>query len=119
MRWCCTLAALVALTPAASAADWPQWLGPNRDGSSAEKVAAWQGALKVLWRQPVGQGHSSPVVAGGKVYLHVKAKDKEAEVLQAFDAASGKPLWSTPYPRAPYQGLFGSGPRATPAVVGG
>ncbi len=119
MRWCCTLATLVALSATAPAADWPQWLGPKRDGSSPEKVAPWQGPLKVLWRQPVGEGHSSPVVAGGTVYLHFKAKDKEAEVLQAFDAADGKPLWSTPYARDPYKGLFGSGPRATPAVVKG
>ena len=38
MRWCCTLAALAALAAAAPAADWPQWLGPNRDGSSPDKT---------------------------------------------------------------------------------
>jgi outer membrane protein assembly factor BamB len=100
------------------AADWPQWLGPQRDGSSVEKVAAWSEPLKVLWRQPVGEGHSSPVVAGGKVYLHTRVKDND-EQLAAFDAVSGKPAWQTAYSRAAFKSLFGNGPRATPAVDNG
>jgi outer membrane protein assembly factor BamB len=119
MPWSRALAALVILAPTLLAADWPQWLGPHRDGATSEKVAPWKGPLKVLWRQPVGEGHSSPVVADGRVYLHVKLAEGDTEALQAFDAAAGKPLWSTPYPRAPYKGLFGSGPRATPTVAGG
>ena len=47
----------------AFAEDWPQWLGPRRDNSSTEKVAPWKGKLQVLWRKPVGEGHSSPVIA--------------------------------------------------------
>lgn len=100
---------------AASAADWPQWLGPNRDGSCSEKVQPWTSAPKVLWRQPVGEGHSSPIVANGRVYLHVKAKDKDEEELAAFDAQSGKDLWRTSYARSPFSSPFGQGPRATPA----
>src|SRR5260370_1097692 len=91
---------LVLLPLGASSADWPQWLGPNRDGRSTEKVKPWKGDLKVLWRVAVGPGHSSPVVAGGKVYLHTRVKDKEQEQLTAFDAQKGTELWSTPYDRA-------------------
>jgi outer membrane protein assembly factor BamB len=116
MPWLRSLGALVILGPALSAADWPQWLGPRRDGSSTEAVASWKGPLKVLWRQRVGEGHSSPVVAADRVFLHTKAADGDTEVVQAFDSANGKPLWSKSYPRAPYKGLFGSGPRATPTV---
>src|SRR6266700_903461 len=83
--FCC----LLVCGTMAGAGDWPQWLGPNRDGSSPEIVAPWRGSLKVLWRQPVGEGHSSPVVAGGKVYLHVKLPDGDTEALQAFDADKG------------------------------
>ena len=122
MPWLRSFAALLLLAPALLAADWPQWLGPHRDGASSEKVVPWQGPLKVVWRQPVGEGHSSPVVADGRVYLHVKTAKPgipDAEALRAFDATTGKPLWSSAYPRAPYKGLFGSGPRATPAVVAG
>src|SRR5205085_1196890 len=58
--------ALVLLTAApVFAEDWPQWLGPRRDGSSSEKVEAWKEAPKILWHIPVGEGHGSPVVAAG------------------------------------------------------
>src|SRR4051794_26624517 len=85
-----TLAALVAV-PAARAGDWPQWLGPNRDGTSSEVVKPWTGDLKVPWRKPAGEGHSSPIVAGGKVYLHYASgpKDNVSEKVVVHDAVSG------------------------------
>jgi outer membrane protein assembly factor BamB len=110
-----TLVCLIA-TPA-PAEDWPQWLGPRRDNSSTEKVAPWKDKLKVLWRKPVGEGHSSPVVAKGRVFVHAKIKDKNAEEIVAFDAKSGEELWRTEYERAAFKSLYGNGPRATPAVV--
>src|SRR5438477_339154 len=71
------------------------------------------------WRQPVGEGHGSPVVADGKVFLHTKVKDKEAEEVAAYDAASGKRLWAKQYDRGPlhekFIRQFGVGPRSTPA----
>lgn len=119
MPWLRSLIALSLCTIAAAAGDWPQWLGPNRDGASPEKVAVWKDAPKVLWHQPVGAGHSSPVVADGKVFLHVKHKDKDEEVVLAFDAKTGQQAWNTNYPRAKFDSPFGTGPRGTPAVVGG
>lgn len=112
-----SLFVLVLACSCAHGGDWPQWLGPNRDGSSPEKVAAWQGEIKVLWRQPVAEGHSSPVVAGGRVYLHTRLRDRDAEELAAYEALTGKPLWRTSYTRAPFSSPFGMGPRATPSVV--
>jgi hypothetical protein len=103
----------------ARAEDWPQWLGPRRDGSSTEKVAPWKGDLKVLWRKSVGDAHSSPIVANGKVYLHFKVKDKDEEQLTCWDATSGKEEWSKSYPRAPFFSIFGLGPAATPTAVNG
>ncbi len=117
MRWLPPLPVLLLAGTFAAAADWPQWLGPNRDGSSAEKVAAWKEAPKVVWEQDVGEGHSSPVVAGGRVFVHAKVKDKDEEEVVAFDAATGKEGWRTAYPRAAFKALFGNGPRATPAVA--
>jgi outer membrane protein assembly factor BamB len=114
-----SIALLLLVVPVARAEDWPQWLGPRRDGTSAEKVVPWKGPLKVVWRQPVGEAHSSPVVAGGKVYLHTKVKDKEAEQVAAYDAATGKPLWQAQYDRAKFASPFGAGPQATPAVSDG
>lgn len=112
------LLTLVCCAIGARAADWPQWLGPNRDSTSAEKVVPWTTPPRVLWRQPVGEGHSSPVVASGKVFLHTKVTDKDEEELAAYDATTGQRLWQTAYAKDKFTTPFGNGPRGTPAVVG-
>ncbi len=110
----------LSLTPTLlPAADWPQFLGPNRDNSSADKVEPWAAAPKVLWKQPVGPAHSSPVVVGGVVYAFAQPAGKDADGLTAFDAATGEVKWSKSYDREAYTPKFGVGPRATPAVAGG
>src|SRR5438105_11162991 len=119
MPWSRALVALCLCGSVAAADDWPQWLGPRRDGSSTEKVAPWKKAPHKEWSVPVGEGHSSPVVAGGKLYLHSRVKDKDAEEIAAYDAASGKRLWAKTYARAAFTSPFGNGPRATPCVADG
>jgi outer membrane protein assembly factor BamB len=121
MPWIRSLVLLLLVAGVATAEDWPQWLGPRRDGSSTEKIKPWKGDLKVLWRQKVGAGHSSPVIAGGKVYLFTRGPDKgkdETEVLVAYNAATGNPIWKTDYVRARFASPFGTGPQATPTVHG-
>src|SRR6516164_1610186 len=114
-----SLCALILCSSVAAAGDWPQWLGPKRDGSSHEKIAPWKGAPKVAWRKTVGEGHSSPVVADGRVFLHTRVKDKEEEEVAAYDAKTGEELWRKAYSRAKLKNaLFGSGPRGTPVVDG-
>ncbi len=117
----CFRACLVLLLAAASAlaGDWPQWLGPRRDGASAEKVAAWKEDPKKVWSQPVGEGYSVPIVAAGRVFVHARVTGKEEEEVIALDAKTGKQLWRTSYARGPYQSVLNTGPQATPSVVGG
>ncbi|VTS07135.1 PQQ-like beta-propeller repeat protein [Tuwongella immobilis] len=103
---------------AVSAADWPQWLGPNRNGISTETIAPWTGPLKPSWSVSVGEGHSSPVVAAGKIFVHSKVAGQEAERVQAFELATGKPIWEKTYTRPAFTSPFGLGPRSTPAVSG-
>jgi outer membrane protein assembly factor BamB len=100
-------------------ADWPQWLGPNRDGISPEAVEPWKGELKVLWRYPVGEGHSSPIVAQGRVFVHARVQGQEKEEVIAYDAKTGKELWRSSYERPPFKNQFGNGPRSTPLVENG
>jgi outer membrane protein assembly factor BamB len=119
MRWLRSLPLLFLVAGPLMAADWPGWLGTRRDGTSTEKIKPWKGELKALWRIPVGPGHSSPVISGGKVYLHAQVKGKNAEELLAFDARTGEKRWATSYPRGPFLGIFGTGPQATPIVQGG
>jgi outer membrane protein assembly factor BamB len=113
------IATLVSVLGGANvlAADWPQWLGPNRNASSTEKVAAWKEAPKALWHVSVGEGHSSPVVADGRVFVLSKG-DGNTEVMACYNAESGKELWTKSYQRADFSSEFGNGPRATPCVVG-
>jgi outer membrane protein assembly factor BamB len=121
-----TLVAVLFLSPIAAAADWPQWLGPTRDGASSEKVAPWTEKPTVVWHIPAGEGHSSPIVADGRAYLHFRRARKDStppefeEVLAAFDVKTGKPLFEQPCGNTTkFKSLFGNGPRATPCVVDG
>jgi outer membrane protein assembly factor BamB len=112
------LLALYICASVAMAGDWPQWLGPRRDGSSDEIVKPWQTPLKELWKQTIDEGNSSPIIAGDRVYLHTRVGKKDEEALTAYDANTGKQLWRTVYARSKYENFFGGGPRATPSVSG-
>jgi outer membrane protein assembly factor BamB len=79
----------------AVAADWPQWRGPNRDGISKDTglMQEWpKDGPPLRWKlTDIGPGYSSPVVAGGKVYLQT-TRDKN-ETAMCLDEKSGKPIW--------------------------
>ncbi|MCI0458448.1 MAG: PQQ-like beta-propeller repeat protein [Gemmataceae bacterium] len=116
----CLLLVLVAglLVVPAHGADWPNWLGPNHNGSSPEKGLAtkWPAkGPKVLWKVPGGDGYSSVVVAGGRAITMVqRGKD---ELVLALDAQTGKELWTAKV--APgFKNAFGNGPRSTPSIDG-
>lgn len=119
MRMLFVLIAGLIMTPISSAADWPQWLGPKRDSNSPETVKPWKEPLKILWRQPVGEGHGTPVIANGKVFLHMRPNGKNEEAIAVFDAITGQSQWTTTYPRKATAIPFGNGPRGCPTVVGG
>jgi outer membrane protein assembly factor BamB len=121
---------LVALisTVAVRADDWPQWRGPNRDGVWRETGTLETfppKGLKIVWRAPVGIGFSSPVVADGRVYVTDSelAKPKARERVNAFDALSGKPVWSyaddVNYPDTAFDEKYPRGPISTPIVADG
>ena len=136
-----TLRALVvALFALASlalrAADWPQWLGPQRDGvwretGIVEKLPT--NGFTYRWRVPIGGGYSGPAVAKGRVYVMDRQLAKDAKnPKSAFDRSTiagservlclnetdGKILWQHEY-ECPYTVSYAAGPRVTPAVVEG
>lgn len=110
---------LGATTPT-FAGDWPQFLGPTRDGHSADTVATGFPATgpAVVWKMDVGQGYAGPAVSGGKVFVFHRVADEER--IDCVDALTGKSIWSGKY-HTGYQDDFGfdEGPRATPAVADG
>ncbi len=103
-----------------TAADWPQWRGPERTGHVPAGVAVPKtlpGEPKVIWRIKIGEGLASPVVAGGKVFFLDNTGGKETT--HAAEAATGKLLWSMPLDE-PFKDSQGPvGPRCTPLVDGG
>ena len=63
---------MLALAVSLRADDWPQWLGPQRDGVWRETGIVENlptNGLKFRWRTPIGGGYSGPAVAKGRVYL--------------------------------------------------
>ena len=117
-----SLLAVVSL-PVAVGAQWPQWRGPARDGSvpAASVPKAWPAALKEGWSVAVGEGYSTPVVGDGRVFVHAR-RDPD-EVVTAFDAATGKQVWSdthrAPFTKNQYANSMAKGPNATPLLAGG
>jgi outer membrane protein assembly factor BamB len=130
------LTAIVAVAGLLRAEDWPQWLGPQRDGVWRETGILEKfptGGPKERWRMPIGGGYSGPAAADGRVYVSDRALAEGAknpdnpfqtssvggeERLWCFNEPDGKVLWMKSYPCV-YKLSYAAGPRATPTVGGG
>lgn len=103
----------------AVAADWPTWLGPNRDGKSTETglLKSWpEGGPKSVWKvKGLGEGYSSMAVVGNRIYT--QGQEGGQQFVLALDAASGKQVWKTPTGKA-FSIEQGGGPRGIPVVDG-
>lgn len=113
------LLALCLIPTIVVADDWPQWLGPNRDGMTAETglLQEWpaDGPEQVWLSRDCGIGYSGPAIAGGKLFI-MGARDG-VERLLALNPDTGKELWSTDLGEE-YDNGWGNGPRGTPTVDG-
>ncbi len=102
------------------ASDWPQILGPNRDGQTQAALIQpqdWPKRLSPTWEAPVGAGFAAPIVVGDQVILFSRIGDQE--VVQAFGSASGKSIWKVGWPSEFLPRINPDpGPRATPASDG-
>lgn len=109
---------LLLLVPGLAAADWPQFLGPTRDGASVETGIArdWMDdAPRVRWRARLGYGYASTAVAGGVAYTAFA--DASGDHIRALAASDGRTLWTSRID-APWIDPGGySGPRTTPTVL--
>jgi len=115
---CCALAALGA-SAAASAADWPQYLGPKRDGVAHDAkglARAWpEGGPKKLWDTAVGEGYGGAAIYGDSVFL-LDRVDDTGDLLRRFSLADGTEAWKYAYDA---RGKFDhNGGRSTPATDG-
>ncbi len=98
--------------------DWPQYLGPDRDGTSPQKnlLRSWpESGPEVVWANEVGIGYGGPVVKEGKVYL-LDRNDETGDILRCFSLDTGDELWRFSYD-APGSVMF-PGSRSVPTIDG-
>ena len=109
---------LLLVTLAWFVAEWPQFLGPERNGNAEALAVRGMPRPQRVWRAEIGTGYSSPVLAGGVVYAH--SRRGADEVVTALDWRSGKTIWQAKY-KAPFRQNAAAlrmqdGPFATPLV---
>ncbi|MDB6129106.1 MAG: hypothetical protein JWM04_213 [Verrucomicrobiales bacterium] len=117
------LAALVAgfaVACTAGAADWPQFLGPVRNGTSTETnlLEKWDASgPKVLWEKDIGTGYCSPSVLGEKLIYFDRVGGEE--VVHCLNKKTGAEIWKSAYP-SKFQDPYGynNGPRSQPLLAG-
>jgi outer membrane protein assembly factor BamB len=102
------------------AGDWPQILGPHRNGQAENErlLEKWPaGGPQVLWRYRLGSGYAGAAVAGQRVIVFHRSGANER--LECLDAASGKSQWKADFP-AGYRGGVNpdQGPRCVPLING-
>jgi hypothetical protein len=123
LSFVCCLSVLLPGIPARSD-DWPGWRGVDRSGVSLETglLKSWPaGGPKLVWKaSQLGEGYSTPSVAGGRIYVMGAKLSQNEEFLLALDTKDGKQIWTTkvgavgPNPK----GTNYPGPRCTPTVDG-
>lgn len=94
---------------------WIDFRGPNRDGHYTEQPinVDWvKSPPKLLWKQPVGGGYASFVVANGLAFTIEQRREQEA--VTAYEVETGREVWAHSYAAHFQEWMGGDGPRATP-----
>ncbi|MBN1669898.1 MAG: PQQ-binding-like beta-propeller repeat protein [Kiritimatiellae bacterium] len=119
---CVVLAVVAAFLSArtATADDWPQFRGLNRDGHSAETGWLQYWPPQIVWTQSIGIGYSAPSISEGRLYTMGEESDavNTNDVLYCFDALSGGLIWTQTYSIVPFGDENAPGPRAAPTIDG-
>ena len=103
--------------------DFPQWRGAGRDGriEGLPGAANWPEKLNEKWKVRVGEGHSTPLVVGQRVYVHSRMAEREQ--VSAFDLETGRLVWQDGYEAGymmnPAARGHGKGPKSTPVYADG
>src|SRR5262245_37652559 len=126
----CAIDGHLAADNAAAGSNWTQWGGPTRNFMSDAKglAASWPaGGPKKLWSRALGEGHSSILVEGTRLYTMYRpagmlnmVRRSQEEVVVALDSTTGKTIWEYRYPAPTDDVDFSQGarPHSTPLVVG-
>jgi outer membrane protein assembly factor BamB len=114
-----------------AAADWTQWGGPHRNfvSDTTGLASSWPpGGPKKLWSRPLGEGHSTVLAEGPRLYTMYRpaggllsyVRRSQEEVVVALEAATGRTVWEFKYPATTDGVDFsqGAGPHSTPLIAG-
>lgn len=115
-----TIVQASAPAPAPPTGYWTDFRGPGRQGHYTEMpiLTTWTDAgLRRLWKQPVGGGYASFVIAGGLAYTIEQRRDQE--FVAAYDATTGRERWTNSWPAHFSESMGGDGPRTTPVYDSG
>jgi outer membrane protein assembly factor BamB len=97
VNWLASIS-ILSMALSASADNWPQWRGPQRDGVSHETglLGQWpKDGPQLLWKVTnAGRGYSTPSVVDGRVYL-MASEGLENEFVEALDVKDGKRIWTS------------------------
>ena len=127
MRFGSTIMAALFAAAIAAGADWPQWRGPNRDGTSSEAIDWPKGGPKLAWKltspDAVGTGYGTPSVVGNKVYVlgATGAAQGATEFVTCLGLEDGGKVWQTKLKTSAgkFSDGWGGGPRGTPTIDAG
>lgn len=109
---------LLALPSAARAADWPWWLGPDRDGISKETAWSVEGKEEPLWQKNVGIGYSTVSIADGRLYTQGHDEEAQEDTIFCLDPLTGEEKWSYSFPSQTWNRGHGGGALSTPSIDG-
>ncbi len=108
---------------AAAAEGWTGWRGDGRDASvpAFEVPDVWPESLERVWKVEVGEGYSTALVDGDRIYQHARLEGEE--VVWCLEAGSGRTVWreGIPIEFEPGRGgeRHGRGPKSTPTLADG
>ena len=119
----CFIALCAGLNVSALAENWPCWRGPRGDGSSLEKnvPTRWSSTNNIAWKTALpGEGHSSPIIWGARLFLTTGLKESEERALVCLERPTGKQSWQETVLRSPLEpkNAENSYASATPATDG-
>ena len=109
---------LLSVVSVAASSDWPNFLGPNQNGKSPEKIdiAPWPKAgPRLVWHTEIGTSYGAPAVAAGRLFIFARYRDMAR--LSCLDSKTGTERWRFEYP-TDYEDMYGynNGPRCCPVV---
>ena len=105
------------------AQNWPNWRGPNGDGTSSETnlPVSWDSITNVVWKSAIpGIGHSSPIIWDDKLFTVSAFPETQERVLLCYDSNNGNLLWQKTVLKAAFEGKHSDNSHAsgTPATDG-